>query len=141
MNKITIIVLLIILVGAGYYFFKGNSTDIVVTNFEECMADTNNVVMESFPRQCRDLKTGNLFVEEVVDANATTTSQTDNKGTACTDEQRKADVCVELYEPVCATVNVQCIKAPCDPIKETFSNSCTACINPLVESYTQGECK
>ena len=45
------------------------------------------------------------------------------------------------YEPVCATVNIQCIKAPCDPIKETFSNSCTACINPLVESYTQGECK
>lgn len=165
MNKLTIIGLIIILIGIGFYFFRGGnedkwvcedgiwvkhgnpSTEVptepcddgVVSNFEECVAQ-GNPVMESFPRQCRDSKTGNSFVEDIdLNDNASTT------GTAekflCPADRKETDVCIELYEPVCATVNIQCIKAPCDPIKETFSNSCTACINPLVESYTRGECK
>ncbi len=63
------------------------------------------------------------------------------KGTVCIAEQRKAEVCAQIYQPVCATVQIQCIKAPCDPIKQTFENVCTACQNSLVASYTQGECK
>jgi len=59
----------------------------------------------------------------------------------CLPEQRNADLCMELYQPVCATVSVQCIKAPCPPIEQTFSNSCNACKNELVSSYTMGECK
>lgn len=58
----------------------------------------------------------------------------------CQPEQRQAEVCATIYSPVCAKVNIQCIKAPCDPIKETFSNSCVACQNSLVESYVSGEC-
>ncbi len=63
------------------------------------------------------------------------------KGDYCTPEQRKADFCTADYSPVCATVQIQCIKAPCNPIQETFSNSCNACKNPLVSSYLAGECK
>lgn len=63
-----------------------------------------------------------------------------NKETLCSDDQRGADLCAEIYEPVCATVDVQCPKAPCDPVIQTFSNSCVACRNPLVESYTSGAC-
>jgi hypothetical protein len=59
----------------------------------------------------------------------------------CTAEQRSAQACIEIYDPVCAKVNIQCIKAPCDPVFETFSNSCFACINSLVEYYIKGECK
>lgn len=59
----------------------------------------------------------------------------------CKPEQRGEKICTALYAPVCATVNVQCIKAPCDPVRQTFGNSCEACANPLVHSYTQGECK
>jgi len=59
----------------------------------------------------------------------------------CTAEQRNADFCIEIYQPVCATVNIQCIKAPCDPIEQTYSNSCTACSNSLVSSYVEGECE
>ena len=33
-------------------------------------------------------------------------------------------ICTMEYRPVCASVEVQCIKAPCDPIQETFGNSC-----------------
>ncbi|PIP73831.1 MAG: hypothetical protein COW88_00735 [Candidatus Lloydbacteria bacterium CG22_combo_CG10-13_8_21_14_all_47_15] len=58
----------------------------------------------------------------------------------CESEQRGAEVCIALYQPVCGQVNIQCIKAPCQPVYETFSNSCVACANPLVESYTKSEC-
>lgn len=59
---------------------------------------------------------------------------------ACLPEQRDVDACIEIYRPVCGTVNVQCIMAPCDSVKETFPNSCKACANPLVSDYVEGEC-
>lgn len=58
----------------------------------------------------------------------------------CQDEQRNSELCATIYQPVCATVEIQCIMAPCNPIKETFSNSCEACRNGLVKSYTSGAC-
>ncbi len=58
----------------------------------------------------------------------------------CVLEQRNVDVCFQLYDPVCAKVNIQCFTTPCDPIYQTFSNPCEACKNPLVESYTKAEC-
>ena len=56
----------------------------------------------------------------------------DNNGqkSFCSDESRNADVCIEIYQPVCGF-----------PISQTFSNSCFACINSEVEYYVQGECK
>ena len=68
-------------------------------------------------------------------------SETFDKTIICTPDQREADVCIQIYEPVCAKVNIQCIKAPCYPILETFSNSCEACKNSLVENYTKGACE
>lgn len=94
-----------------------------ITNFDECAA-AGNPIMESYPRQCR--AGDQTFVEDI--------------SIKCTDDQRDAEFCITLYRPVCATVNIQCITAPCDPIKETFSNSCVACSNPLVDSYSPGEC-
>ena len=58
----------------------------------------------------------------------------------CLPEQRDVDACIEIYQPVCGTVNVQCVTTPCDPVQETFANSCKACVNSLVSSYTNGEC-
>jgi len=63
-----------------------------------------------------------------------------DQSTFCQPQQRQGDVCFQLYDPVCAKVNIQCVTTPCDPINQTFSNSCEACRNSLVESYTRGEC-
>ncbi len=60
--------------------------------------------------------------------------------TKCLPEQRNVDACIEIYQPVCATVVVQCVTTPCNPVKETFANSCKACVNSLVSTYTKGEC-
>lgn len=58
----------------------------------------------------------------------------------CSPESRVAEACIEIYAPVCATVSVQCVTTPCEPVEQTFSNSCFACQNELVSSYRQGEC-
>ena len=63
-----------------------------------------------------------------------------NQITFCQPSQRQGDACFQIYDPVCAKVNIQCIKAPCDPVYQTFSNPCEACRNSLVGSYTKGEC-
>jgi hypothetical protein len=60
--------------------------------------------------------------------------------TECLPEQRDVDACIEIYQPVCATVKVLCVTTPCDPVQETFANSCKACMNSLVTTYTKGEC-
>lgn len=49
-------------------------------------------------------------------------------------------VCTEQYDPVCAKVKVQCIQAPCDPVKETFSNECFAKAGWGFE-IVKGECE
>lgn len=52
----------------------------------------------------------------------------------CSQEQRNADVCIALYEPVCgfSKDNLQI---------KTYSNSCFACIDKNVKYYAGGECK
>ena len=57
----------------------------------------------------------------------------------CTNESRKAEICFELYEPVCgwSNENIKCITYPC---AQTYSNSCFACQNENVAYYTFGEC-
>ena len=58
----------------------------------------------------------------------------------CTPEQRKAQMCTELYKPVCGWFDpqkIQCVKYPC---AQTFSNSCFACMDEKVISWTEGEC-
>lgn len=49
--------------------------------------------------------------------------------------------CTEQYEPVCAQVQVECVTTPCDPVSQTYSNSCFACANDRVLSYTEGDCE
>ncbi|MCK6462417.1 MAG: hypothetical protein L6Q29_01180 [Candidatus Pacebacteria bacterium] len=95
MKKFLIIIFVLILAGAGFYFLKDK------------------------------IGGGNIGGKEAF----------------CTPEQRNVDACAKIYKPVCATVNIQCIKAPCEPIKQTFGNSCEACRNSLVNSYIEGECE
>ena len=58
----------------------------------------------------------------------------------CLPEQRNSDFCIEIYKPVCGYRQVQCVTTPCDPVPETFSNSCFACAEDSIIYYTKGEC-
>lgn len=110
-KQTVIIILVVVLIAAFYLFFPTKEAQ------EQIPIINSNIIDRSFDEP--DLK----------------------PETKCLPEQRDADFCIEIYQPVCAKVNVQCIKAPCPPIEQTFSNSCKACQNSLVESYIKGECK
>ncbi|MFZ2151103.1 MAG: DUF333 domain-containing protein [Candidatus Absconditicoccaceae bacterium] len=49
-------------------------------------------------------------------------------------------ICTMEYAPVCASVQVQCIKAPCPPIEQTFGNKCQMNANSLAKFLYEGEC-
>lgn len=53
----------------------------------------------------------------------------------------KIKACTREYMPVCGSVKVQCIKAPCNPVFETFSNKCELGNNQLAKKAYDGECK
>jgi len=48
--------------------------------------------------------------------------------------------CNMIYAPVCASVAIQCIKAPCNPVQQTFSNRCVMEQNKLTTFVHDGEC-
>lgn len=56
----------------------------------------------------------------------------------CTPEQREAEACIEIYAPVCASYQVQCVTTPCNPVPKSYPNSCFACADNNVISYTEG---
>jgi len=92
------------------------STD--VSNFEECIA-AGNPAMESYPRQCRH--GDQTFTEEIE------VFPGDEKP------------CTREYMPVCGELQVQCIKAPCPPVKTTYPNRCMA-ENAKAENIQEGYC-
>lgn len=49
-------------------------------------------------------------------------------------------ICTMEYRPVCASVQVQCIKAPCDPVQQTFGNACMMNANKNTTYLHDGEC-
>ncbi|MBT3721243.1 DUF333 domain-containing protein [archaeon] len=107
-----------------------------ISNFEECAA-AGNPIMESYPRKCSS--DGQTYVEEIK------REPSGRPEVFCTAEQKAAVACTLEYAPVCgeATIEVQCIKAPCDPIVQmkTYGNACGACASGEIDSYIPGECE
>ena len=93
-----------------------------VSSFEECVA-AGNPVMESYPRQCQS--GDEVFVEDINESDAS-----NNTGDT---------VCTMEYAPVCASVQVECSRAPCPPINTTFTNACEA-EKADAEILYEGEC-
>jgi len=57
----------------------------------------------------------------------------------CKPEDRLNDMCIEIYSPVCGhRPGLQCFTTPCN--HETYPNSCFACSDTDVVSYTMGQC-
>nr|MDD3720796.1 DUF333 domain-containing protein [Candidatus Gracilibacteria bacterium] len=49
--------------------------------------------------------------------------------------------CTKEYKPVCGEVQIQCIRAPCYPIQQTFSNKCEMENNSLATFLHDGVCE
>ena len=122
MKTIQIALLVIIVIGLGLIFTQKYwvqpLTDFIIRKNEEPVSKNDPINY--------DEKTGEIGGSAVI---------------YCAERDRGADFCTADYTPVCATVEIQCIKAPCNPIQEIFSNACNACKNSLVKSYIAGECQ
>ncbi len=54
-------------------------------------------------------------------------------------QEEKPAVCTMQYAPVCASKEVQCITAPCNPIAKTYSNTCVMNVDEA-DYLFDGEC-
>ena len=65
-----------------------------------------------------------------------------NDSTKC--KEPRPEICTREYMPVCATKNtgVVCVTTPCPSTEEkTYATGCTACADPKVIKYKQGQCE
>ncbi len=76
---------------------------------------------------CND---GTIVVREGKNCEFAPCPDTEENKNYCTPEQRQVDACIEIYQPVCGYPN-----------KETFSNSCFACMDESVEYWVDGICE
>ena len=88
-----------------------------VSNFEDCVK-AGNPVMESYPEKCTH--NDQTFTKEYPNSTQ--------------------KPCTKEYRPVCAALQVQCIKAPCPPINTTFANTCLA-ENENAQILYEGACE
>jgi len=58
----------------------------------------------------------------------------------CTEEQKQADACIEIYQPVCGYSDPEKIKCLVYPCASTYSNSCFACMAEDVLYWVDGIC-
>lgn len=72
---------------------------------------------------------------------ATSPPVADATPVACTEPRPQA--CTMDYRPVCATrdTGIRCVTTPCPSSEQkTFGNACSACGDPKVSQYVNGEC-
>lgn len=109
----------------------------VVENPDEPVSSDDMVVCTMDAKQCPD---GSYVGRVGPDCSFAPCPTAQTQAIVCADSSRNVDACIEIYQPVCASVEVQCITAPCDPVPQTYSNSCFACSDDNVVSYTMGAC-
>ena len=59
-------------------------------------------------------------------------------------KEPRPEICTREYKPVCATksTGVMCVTTPCPSTEEkTYATGCTACADPKVIKYKQGQCE
>lgn len=111
--------------------------------FQECPEDTTYVSTD--PKECEVIRfmcvegKQPFFNESGCGCEPIPATEGKLQAIDCTNPRPQA--CTKEYMPVCGQVQVQCITTPCDLVKETFANKCTACANELTISYTEGECE
>ena len=84
----------------------------------------------------QDTMTDTSITGKIIHKPTTTSLTTWTKPTS-----EEPSICTLEYAPVCASVQVECIKAPCPPIPHTFGNACEMKANKLATFLYTGECK
>lgn len=156
-HKWWIVVLLVILGIFGlWYVSHAPGTDLLVgsdtSNVYEPkpIPDTTNEVPDvnepDSPDKEPDMVFCTMDAKQCPDGSYVGRSGPDCEFAACPDTtpvpvESGTKFCPEIYQPVCAQVQVECITTPCNPVSQTFSNGCFADIDSRVISYDTGACE
>ncbi len=112
-----------------------SANDTGVMSFEECIK-AGNPVMESYPKQCihegQKFTEGQILPEEIE-------KEAPPPPIGLPGETGTQKPCTREYKPVCGEVQVQCVKAPCPPLRTTFENRCLA-ENAGAKNIADGAC-
>ncbi len=127
MKGFCVLIGVVVLLGLGYFYF-GQGDD----GMDEGVS-SENVACTEEAKVCAD---GSVVVRGGRDCEFAACPSVG----VCEEESRNVEECVEIYQPVCASVDVECFAAPCEGVLETYSNSCFACQNERVGSFVSGEC-
>jgi len=131
--------------GDTYYYFEIDNTITLLVKFENIQALFTGVnswereAILSVPGVIDNQERLKFFEDIIGSFKINKLSQTNQ--IECLPESREVEACIEIYQPVCGLAEVQCITTPCNPVPETFSNSCNACAQGNVISYTVGQCE
>lgn len=133
--------------------FFNSPTDQILVDFDEILntvkfgpelseADARVIAESSCIKGGDALASGGIFNENSktwwFDANLNATQEGCKPACVVSEETKTAEINWRCTGAIPPTIEPA---APCDPIQETFSNSCNACENPLVRSYIAGECQ
>lgn len=156
-HKWWIVVLLVILGIFGLWYVSHAPGNDLLVGFDssngyepEPIPDTNNDVPDvnepDSPDKEPDMVVCTMDAKLCPDGSAVGRTGPNCEFAACpgviaTPTGPETQFCPEIYQPVCAQVQVECITTPCDPVPQTFSNTCFANANSRVLSYVEGACE
>lgn len=75
-----------------------------------------------------------------IEGETNTNTDATNPEIMLTSMEEEQIACTMEYAPVCGKVQIQCFTTPCEPIYQTFGNSCSLWANKLAEYAYEGEC-
>lgn len=117
------------LIGEGYFFDEtgcGCINNDLIHSYEDCVS-AGYAILKSNPPQC-----------------VTSRDERYVQGKGGADEpvpiREDESICIQLYDPYCGQIDVQCIKAPCPSIWQTFTNDCYATI-ANAKNLKKGTCE
>ncbi len=121
------------------YATGSTTTSIDLTNCVGYFDGCNNCsVKDGKPDACTE-----MFCETITEPKctqyATGTEPTPSVGLA--NPGNELTICTMEYAPVCASIAIQCITTPCNPVEQTFGNKCQMNANKLTTFLHDGECR
>lgn len=142
-NQSSVIVLILILLIIAIVPFFINQTQDFANYNNQCDYESKNYIGKSM-EECSRIQflcaPGFEQFDNKCGCGCEKSGAVEQEENLCTPESRKAEACIDLYQPVCGWFNpekIQCIKYPC---AQTFSNICYACTDEKVLYWTEGEC-
>ena len=133
--KHKILWLIVVILLGLFVFAKANQTNPTVMKINSFLWRKQELILTWVTDTGETLATDLTWIQE----NTWIEVATSPEETSDTQNQTPV-MCTMDYTPVCAAVQVECVRAPCPPINQTFGNRCQMDANKLAKFLYTWEC-